>query len=188
MKRLEDFWREIQQQWVSHAFAFSRNTFQDIVTDIAENQYSPAEAIVKHIAEGSGINPPEFARLMAGRLSEPMTHEAALEFVDGYGKLTTLLQAGFFLAVEGPHATEEMMRQWQLSMKRDRVNFLADNIETAAGLIKQDPTGRTMMIRLADAMTRTSRRNSFNEGVLTAADTFMAYSKTLEESMNGTIS
>jgi hypothetical protein len=127
--RIENYWRDIQSQWLNHAFPFSRETFQKIVTDIKENQYIPAEAIVKHIAEGSGIEPAKFTRLMMECFQGQLYREDALEFVDGYGKLTTLLQAGFFLAIEGPLATEEIMRQWRLSMKLERVNFLAENIE-----------------------------------------------------------
>jgi hypothetical protein len=185
--RIEDYWYQLQHQWLSHAFPFSRDTFRRIVIDITENQYTSAEAIVKHIAEGSGIEPPEFTRLMMERFQRQLHREDALEFVDGYGKLTMLLQAGFLLAAEGPLATEEIIRQWRLSMSRERVNFLAENIEPAASLIKQDPTGRTMMMRFADTMTRTSKRTYFNEGVRTALDTFMGYSKSLEEYMKGSV-
>ena len=184
-KKLEQYWREIQSSWLDHAFPFNRRIFQRIATDIMGNQYTSAEAIVKHIAEGSGIEPPEFTRLMTERLGKKLCREDALDFLDGYGKLTMLLQAGFFLSAEGPDATEEIMRQWSLSMNGDRFTFLAQNIEAAASLVRQDPTGRTMMMRFADKTTRTSTRTYFNEGVRTAFDTFMAYSKSWEAYLQG---
>lgn len=179
--RIEDYWNELHRQWLSRAFPFSRHIFQRVVTDITENQYTPAEAIVKHIAEGSGIEPPEFTRLAMERFQGKLYREDALEFVDGYGKLTMLLQIGFMLAVEGPLATEEILRQ----NPSPRNPFLRENMHQAASLIKEDPTGRKMMTLMADKMTRTSKRTYFNEGVLTANDTFMAYSKCLEGFFNG---
>jgi hypothetical protein len=92
-----------------------------------------------------------------------------------------LLQIGFMLAVEGQSATDETMQQ----NPSPRNSFLRENMNEAASLIKQDPTGRKMMTMMADKMTRPSKRKYFNEGVLTAHDTFMAYSKCLEGFFNG---
>jgi hypothetical protein len=182
--QIEDYWRELNRQWLTHAFPFSRDTFQRIITDITENQFTSAEAIVKHIAEGSGIEPPEFTRLVVERFQGKLYREDALEFLDGYGKLTMLLQIGFMLAVEGPLATEEIMRQ----NPSPRNPFLRENMNQAASIIREDPTGRKMMTLMVDRMTRTSKRNYFNEGVLTAHDTFMAYSKLAEEFFNRNLS
>jgi hypothetical protein len=179
--RIKDFWRDLHQQWLEHAFPFSRSTFDRITLDIKENRYTSAEAIVKHIAEGSGIDPPEFTRLIQARFPGQLYREDALEFLDGYGKLTMLLQIGFMLAVEGQYATDEIMRQ----NPSPRNSFLRENMNEAASLIKQDPTGQKMMTMMADKMTRLSERKYFNEGVLTAHDTFMAYSKSLAGFFNG---
>jgi hypothetical protein len=179
--RIEDYWRDLNQQWLEHAFPFSRSTFDRIAFDIKENRYTSAEAIIKHIAEGSGIDPPEFTRLIQLRFPSQLYREDALEFLDGYGKLTMLLQFGFILAVEGRYATDEIMRQ----NPSPRNPFLRENMNEAASLIKQDPTGRKMMTMMADKMTRPSKRKYSNEGVLTAHDTFMAYSKCLEGFFNG---
>lgn len=179
--RIEDYWRGLYDQWLTHAFPFSRAIFDRIIVDIKENQYTSAEAIVKHIAEGSGIDPPEFTRLIQARFPGQLYREDALEFLDGYGKLTMLLQIGFMLAVEGQYATDEILRQ----NPSPRNSFLRENMTEVASLIKQDPTGRKMMTMMADKMTRPSKREYFNEGVLTALDTFMAYSKCLEGFFNG---
>lgn len=180
-KRIEDYWQELQSQWLSHAFPFNQDTFQKIVTDILENHYTSAEAIVKHIGGGSGIESPEFTRMMKERFQRQLYREDALEFIDGYSKLSMLLQMGFILAVEGPYATEEIVRQASFSLSPDHIKFLRENMNLTASLIKQDPSGRTMMMRFADTMTRTSKRTYFNEGIMTAHDTFMAYSKCWEE-------
>jgi hypothetical protein len=187
-RTLEDYWTELHNRWLAHAFPFSRETFQRIVRDIVEEDYTPPEAIVKHIAEGSGIEPAEFGRLMKERLGGRLRPEDGLELVEGYGRLTMLLQAGFFYAVEGPAATQEIMRQWRLTLRRERVDFLAENLERAAALIVQDPTGRAMMTQCADSMTRGSRRMFYNEGVRTALETFMAYSRCWEEFAKGDVS
>jgi hypothetical protein len=186
-KSLEDYYREQQRSWLGRAFPFSRATFRQIASDVTDNEYTPPEAIVKHIAEGSGIEPPEMARLLRERLGAQFSRDSALEFIDGYGKLGLLLQCGFILAAEGPDATRELMRQWQMEWEPLKLRFIADNIGLAAKHIALDPTGRTMMTKYADIMTRGSTLRYFNEGVLTAHDTFMAYSKCWEEYARGVV-
>jgi hypothetical protein len=186
-RSLEEYYREQQSSWLSRAFPFSRETFRRIASDILDEHYTSAEAIVKHIAEGSGIEPSVFAQLLKDRFRGQLYREDALEFTDGYGKLTLLLQAGFILAGEGPDATQELMRQWRLSWNAEKYGFIADNIQLAAQLVLQDPTGRMMMTRFADIMTRGSKRTHFSEGVKTAHDTFMAYSKCWEEYTKGNV-
>ncbi len=179
-KRVQEYWQEIHAEWLTRAFPFDEVTFQQIIKDITENEYPPAEAIVKHIAQGSGIAVHEFARLVFERFQGNLSREDALAFGDAYGKLTMLLQIGFMLAVEGRHATEEILRQ----TASHNTPFLREHMDEAALLIKQDPTGRKMMMLCADKMTRTSPKRFFNEGALTACETFMAYSKCLEELFN----
>lgn len=181
--RVEEYWQEIHDEWLTRAFPFDAITFKKIISDITENQYTPAEAIIKHIAEGSGIAPPEFTRLMLERFQGKLYREDAHQFGDGYGKITMLLQIGFMLAVEGRYATEEILRQTQTH----NTLFLREHMDEAALLIKQDPTGRKMMMLMADKMTRVSKNKYFNEGVLTACETFMAYSKCFEELFNGNV-
>lgn len=37
-KRIEDYYQELQNQWLSHALPFSRGNFQTIASDVKENQ------------------------------------------------------------------------------------------------------------------------------------------------------
>jgi hypothetical protein len=184
-RSLEEYYREQQSNWLDHAFPFSREVFRRIASDIVNEHYTSAEAIVKHIAEGSGIEPPVFVQLLKDRYRGQLYREDALEFTNGYGKLTLLLQGGFLLAAEGPDATQELMRQWRLTWNADKYNFITSNIQQAAVFVRQDVTGRMMMTRFTDTMTRGSGRPYFNEGVKTAHDTFMAYSKCWEEYTKG---
>lgn len=185
MKRsIEDYWRELRSQELTHGFPFSRDTFRKILTDVTENEYPVAEAIVKHTSPGSGIEPPEFLRLMTEQYHRQPYREDAKAFSDGYWRLTGLVQLGFTLAVEGPEGTEAIMRQ--ISYEPGYERFLRDNMYFAAAQIMEDPSGRTAMIRCANKMIETSG-TYFADGVQVARDTFIAYSKAYEGFYNGAL-
>lgn len=187
-RRIEDFWQEQEQTWWISAFPFSRERFQAIWTDIIEDQYTSAEAIVKHLTAGDGIAPPEFMGLLLERYEDELGQEDALEFVQGYSRPLALIQIAFVEVAHGPAAAAELLRQ---NPRFGNDEFIQRNVHWAASLIGEDITGRKCIaLTVNDEMKREKttgggKRKYYIDGFLTACDSFMAYSVVYEGYFKG---
>lgn len=176
--RAEDYWLDLQSRWLTKAFPFERPIFERIKTDILYNQYTSAEAILKHL---NPDDPPTFTAKIIARYGE-LPPENLAEFFHGYQALQMLCQVAFIAVAHGFDAAEESLRQ----NPNPYNEFIRDNLQRAASLVHQDISGRKMMTTYGNDLSQTSQRYA-NEGVLTSMDTFMGYSKTWEEHTKGNI-